>query len=199
LVKGGRRLLVKGRRPLIKGRRPLVKGRRPMVKGRRLSVEGGRPLVKGGRPLVKGGRPLVKGGRPLVEGGRRPLVKGRRLFVKGTPFVKGRLFVKSHLLRGGCSSREGVIHRHSRLFIKVVGREGRTMNFHVGKFKVQHDHMVLELVFKGPVHRTEKKTEIGLNRTDWDWTSGLFLDQSFAAWLLVFHFKKYCGTAKRPV
>jgi len=55
------------------------------------------------------------------------------------------------------------------------------------------------VVFKGPVHRTEKKTEIGLNRTDWDRTSGLFLDRSFAAWLLVFHFKKYCGTTKRPV
>jgi len=55
------------------------------------------------------------------------------------------------------------------------------------------------LVFKGLVHRTEKKTEIGLNRTNWDRTSGLFLDRSFAAWLLVFHFKKYCGTAKRLV
>jgi len=53
------------------------------------------------------------------------------------------------------------------------------------------------LVFKGAVHRTEKKTEIGLNQTNWDWTSGLFLDQSFAAWLLVFHLKKYCGTAKK--
>ena len=62
-----------------------------------------------------------------------------------------------------------------------------------------HQAKTLYLVFKGPVHRTKKKTEIGLNQTDWDRTSGLFLDQSFAAWLLVFHFKKYCGTAKRPV
>ena len=55
---------------------------------------------------------------------------------------------------------------------------------------------LLGLVFKGLVHRTEKKTEIGLNRTDWDQTSGLFLDQSFAAWLLVFHFKNIVGLQK---
>ncbi|KIJ90398.1 hypothetical protein K443DRAFT_549321 [Laccaria amethystina LaAM-08-1] len=59
--------------------------------------------------------------------------------------------------------------------------------------------MVPLIVFKGPVHRTEKKTETGLNRTDYDWTSGLFMDRSFAVRLLVFHFFKYCRTAKRPV
>ncbi|KAF8229551.1 hypothetical protein L208DRAFT_1480192 [Tricholoma matsutake] len=44
------------------------------------------------------------------------------------------------------------------------------------------------LVLKGPVYRTEKKTEIGLNWTGKDWTSGLFMDQSFAVQLAVFLF-----------
>jgi len=86
---------------------------------------------------------LVKGRRLMVKG-RRLSVEGRGLFVKGTLFVEGRLFVTSRLLRGGHSSREGVICQDSRPFNKVVGREGRTMNFCIGKFKVQHDHMMSE-------------------------------------------------------
>jgi hypothetical protein len=47
-----------------------------------------------------------------------------------------------------------------------------------------------QVVFKGPVYRTEKKTETGLNWTDKDRTSGLFMDRSFAVQLQVFHFEK---------
>jgi len=49
-------------------------------------------------------------------------------------------------------------------------------------------------VFKGPVHRTEKKTKIGLNWTGKDWTSSLFMDWSFAVQLEVFPFEKCCKT-----
>ncbi|KAF8227607.1 hypothetical protein L208DRAFT_1295770 [Tricholoma matsutake] len=44
-------------------------------------------------------------------------------------------------------------------------------------------HCATRLVLKGPVHRTKKKTKIGLN-----WTSGLFMDRSFAVQLAVFPF-----------
>jgi hypothetical protein len=46
----------------------------------------------------------------------------------------------------------------------------------------------LPLVLEGPVHRTEKKTETGLNWTGKDRTRGLFMDWSFAVQLAVFHF-----------
>ncbi|KAF8237068.1 hypothetical protein L208DRAFT_1249575 [Tricholoma matsutake] len=35
------------------------------------------------------------------------------------------------------------------------------------------------VVFTGPVHRTKKKIETGLNWTRKDWTRGLFMDWSF--------------------
>jgi hypothetical protein len=47
---------------------------------------------------------------------------------------------------------------------------------------------VITLVFKGSVHRTEKKTETGLNWTEKDQTRGLFINQSFAVQLVVFCF-----------
>jgi hypothetical protein len=50
------------------------------------------------------------------------------------------------------------------------------------------------LVFTGPVHRTEKKSETGPNWTGKDRTRGLFMDRSFAVQLLVFHFEKYSRT-----
>jgi hypothetical protein len=46
----------------------------------------------------------------------------------------------------------------------------------------------LPVVLEGPVHRTKKKTETGLNGTGKDWTRGLFMDRSFAVQLAVFHF-----------
>ncbi|KAF8237337.1 hypothetical protein L208DRAFT_1248313, partial [Tricholoma matsutake] len=55
------------------------------------------------------------------------------------------------------------------------------------------------LVFSGPVHRTNKRTKTGLNWTGKDWTRGLYMDQSFAVQLLVFHFKKYSRTNEKPV
>jgi hypothetical protein len=46
----------------------------------------------------------------------------------------------------------------------------------------------MKLVFEGPVYRTEKKTETGLNWTGKDWTRGLFIDWSFVVQLAVFYF-----------
>ena len=51
-------------------------------------------------------------------------------------------------------------------------------------------------MFEGPVYRTGKKTETGLNWTDWDQTSSLFMDQSFVVQLLVFYFEKYSRMQK---
>jgi len=68
-----------------------------------------------------------------------------------------------HPLRGGChssggghSAREEAVHREGeetvrrgREFVERCGCssmwwEGRTMNFHIGKFKIQHNHMMSE-------------------------------------------------------
>jgi hypothetical protein len=57
----------------------------------------------------------------------------------------------------------------------------------------------LQIVFAGPVHRTEKKTETGPNWTGKDRARGLFMDRSFAVQLLVFHFEKYSRTDEKPV
>jgi hypothetical protein len=38
--------------------------------------------------------------------------------------------------------------------------------FMLGLMIVRIHYRLMLLVFKGPVHRTEKKTETGLNRTD---------------------------------
>ena len=45
-----------------------------------------------------------------------------------------------------------------------------------------------ELMFEGPVHRTKKKTETGLNWTAKNWSRGLFMDWSFAVQLAVIYF-----------
>jgi hypothetical protein len=42
------------------------------------------------------------------------------------------------------------------------------------------------LVFQGPVHKTEKKTETGLNWTAKDWTHAGYVDWSFAVLVAVF-------------
>jgi hypothetical protein len=42
------------------------------------------------------------------------------------------------------------------------------------------------LVFQGPVHKTEKKTETGLNWTAKDRTHAVYVDRSFAVLVAVF-------------
>jgi len=60
-----------------------------------------------------------------------------KLFVKvaRSPFVK-RERRSSSKEEAVCPEREEAIHQ--------CGAKERTMNFHVGKFKIQHDHMMSE-------------------------------------------------------
>jgi len=64
-------------------------------------------------------------------------------FVRRRPFVEERPFVE----RGGHSPRgEETVHRGREFVERCLSMwwEGRTMNFHIGKFKIQHDRTMSE-------------------------------------------------------
>ena len=100
----------------------------------------GRPFVEGGGHLLRG-EAICQGRegagcqrrRPFIErGDHSPFVDRRMLFVHGRrPFVEG----------GGSLSlmEEAVCRGRASMWWK-----GRTMKFHIGKFKIQHDHMISE-------------------------------------------------------
>ena len=143
-IKGGSLSLREGSRSVREGAILQERGSRSSGEGavlregavlweRELFFKGGGCSSKEGAVLQRRedegwGTPFFKGGRtPFINEGRRTLFfkPGTMLFVKGgsTPFAKeGTQFVDE----GGCC------------LLKTRWWEGRTMNFHVGKFKVQH-------------------------------------------------------------
>jgi hypothetical protein len=154
-VEGGRCRLSIGRCRLSRGEVHFVerRGRSPFVEGGRGSfVEGGgrSPFVQGGRcrlsvgevPFVKrGGAVCREGGAVCRDGKPFAICRGRRPFVERG----GRLSREEEV----CWSRGLLVEGGRRPFVDLRvgrwgGKEGRTMNFRVGKFKIQHDHMMSE-------------------------------------------------------
>jgi len=113
--------------------------RRPFVeRGGCLSREGeGRSSRKGG------GHSSREGGWPSIEGGCHSLGGGRSS-------GRGRSSGGGHLAREEAVCREGEeTVRRGREFVErcscsSMWWEGRTMNFRVGKFKIQHNRMMSE-------------------------------------------------------
>jgi len=123
-------------------RKAVHQERGPFIKG------GGRLFVKGGgRPFIKGGGRLFVEGRRRLFGGWRPFVEGRRRHT-GEDCSSG----GGHSSGGGCLLREeggGHSSRQGGIFVERRGClslwwEERTMNFCIGKFKIQHGCMMSE-------------------------------------------------------
>ena len=124
------------------GEEKFPKERGPFIERGNASQEKGHLLRQA--TVRRGRRPFVEEGDcQLLRKDRRPFVKGRNHSLK----EESREGEAHSPKEGGhCSwrrplSREEIVHQ----LMNVVGRkEGRTMNFCVGKFKSQHDHMMSE-------------------------------------------------------